>query len=90
MHSARLYHTAYSNRAACHTHLSAYAAASEDADRCIALEPAWGKGYSRRAYVMLLTKEYGLARPGQPIAERSPLVNMTVFRAVTFVQVSCP
>ena len=55
---------AYSNRAACHTALGAFAAAMEDAERCIALEPAWGKGYSRKGHVELLTKEYGAVRPG--------------------------
>jgi tetratricopeptide (TPR) repeat protein len=35
---------AYSNRAACHTHLGAFSAAMEDAEKCIALEPAWGNG----------------------------------------------
>jgi hypothetical protein len=57
-------HAAYSNRAACHTHLGAFAAAIEDAERFIALEPAWTKGYSRKGHVGLLTEEYGMARPG--------------------------
>ena len=56
-------HAAYSNRAACHTELGAFAAAIEDAARCIALEPAWGKGYSRKGRVELLTAEYGMAGP---------------------------
>jgi tetratricopeptide (TPR) repeat protein len=60
---ARTCHAAYSNRAACHTHLGAFAAALEDAERCIALEPAWSKGYSRKGHVELLTKEYAKARP---------------------------
>ena len=58
---------AYSNRAACHTHLGAFTAAIEDAERCIALEPASGKGYSRKGHVELLTKQYAQARPGQSI-----------------------
>ena len=45
---ARPCHAAYSNRAACHAQLGGFAAAIEDADRCIALEPAWVKGYSRK------------------------------------------
>jgi stress-induced-phosphoprotein 1 len=57
-------HAAYSNRAACHTHLGAYAAAIEDAARCIALEPAWGKGYLRKGVAELFTKDYGSVRPG--------------------------
>jgi len=56
-------HAAYSNRAACHTQLGAFAAAIEDAERCIALEPEWVKGYSRKGHVELLTKEYAMAGP---------------------------
>jgi tetratricopeptide (TPR) repeat protein len=54
---------AYSNRAACHTQLGAFAAAIEDAKRCIALEPEWVKGYSRKGRVELLPEEYMLAGP---------------------------
>jgi stress-induced-phosphoprotein 1 len=54
--------TCHSNRAACHTKLGAFAAAIEDAERCIALEPAWGKGYSRKGHVELLTEQYAMAR----------------------------
>jgi tetratricopeptide (TPR) repeat protein len=64
-HMARPCHAAYSNRAACHTHIGAFAAAIEDAERCIALDPAWGKGYSRKGHAELLTKQYAQARPGQ-------------------------
>jgi tetratricopeptide (TPR) repeat protein len=71
---ARPCHAAYSNRAACHTHLGAFAAAIEDAERCIALEPAWGKGYSRKGRVELLTKKYATAWPGALIrVTRYPL-----------------
>ena len=62
---ARPCRAAYSNRAACHTELGAYAAAIEDAERCIALEPTWSKGYSRKGRVELLTKEYAQARLDQ-------------------------
>ena len=62
---ARPCRAAYSNRAACHTHLGAFSAAIKDAERCIALEPTWSKGYSRKGRVELLTKEYGMAGPGQ-------------------------
>jgi hypothetical protein len=48
----------------CHTKLGAYAAAIEDAERCIALEPAWGKGYSRKGCAERLAQQYGTARPG--------------------------
>jgi stress-induced-phosphoprotein 1 len=62
--AARPCHAAYSNRAACHTKLGAFAAAIEDAERCISLEPAWGKGYSRKGHVELLTEQYAKVRPG--------------------------
>ena len=61
---ARHCHAAYSNRAACHTKLGAFAAAIEDAERCIALEPAWFKGYSRKGRVEFLTREYRTAGHG--------------------------
>ena len=59
---ARPCHVAYSNRAACHTELGAFAAAIEDAARCLALEPAWGKGYWRKGHVEFLAKDYSKAR----------------------------
>ena len=61
---ARPCRAAYSNRAACHTQLGAFAAAIEDAARCIALEPAWSKGYSRKGCAEFLTKDYARAGPG--------------------------
>jgi len=67
-------HAAYSNRAACHTKLGAYAAAIEDAERCIALEPAWGKGYSRKGCAERLAQQYGTARPADPRIKRISLV----------------
>jgi stress-induced-phosphoprotein 1 len=67
-------HASYSNRAACHTHLGAYAAAIEFAERCIALEPAWSKGYSRKGHVELLAEQYAKARPGKPGIEGMYLV----------------
>ena len=57
-------HAAYSNRAACHTQLGNFAWGIEDAARCIALEPAWGKGYSRKGCAELRTGQYVKARPG--------------------------
>ena len=60
---ARPCHAAYSNRAASHAQLGAYAAAIEDADRCIALKPAWGEGYWRKGHVQFLAHQYGSARP---------------------------
>ena len=59
---ARPCRAAYSNRAACHTELGAFAAAIEDAARCIALEPAWGGGYALKGSVELRTMEYHKAR----------------------------
>ena len=64
---ARPCRAAYSNRAACHTELGAFAAAIEDAERCIALEPAWGKGYSRKGYAELSTAQYAQARPAKSV-----------------------
>jgi len=57
-------HAAYSNRAACHTQLGAFAAAIEDAERCIALEPGWFKGYSRKGRAEFLTKDHETVGPG--------------------------
>jgi hypothetical protein len=54
---------AYSNRAACHTHLGAFAAAIEDAEMCIALEPAWVKGYLRKGCAELRTGQFAQERP---------------------------
>jgi stress-induced-phosphoprotein 1 len=71
---ARPCHTAYSNRAACHTKLGAYASAIEDAERSIALEPAWGKGYSRKGHVELLAEQYEQERPGLPGIDWSSVV----------------
>ena len=71
---ARPCHAAFSNRAACRTELGAFAAAIEDAERCIALEPAWGKGYSRKGHVELLTKQYAKARPDQSGPKRMSFV----------------
>jgi len=61
---ARPCHAAYSNRAASHAQLGADAAAIEDAERCIALEPTWGEGYWHKGHVQFLAQQYGTARPG--------------------------
>jgi len=61
---ARPCHAAYSNRAACLTHLGAFSAAIEDAKRCIALEPAWVKGYLRKGCAELRTEQFAKERPG--------------------------
>jgi len=49
---------------ACHTELGAFATAIKDAARCIALEPAWSKGYSRKGYAELRSEQYLAVRPG--------------------------
>ena len=63
---ARPCHASYRNRAACHTHLGAFGAAIEDAERCIALEPAWVKGYLRKGCAELHTEHFSQERPGLP------------------------
>jgi tetratricopeptide (TPR) repeat protein len=42
-------HLAYSNRCACFMHTNQYERALEDANVCVAMKPAWVKGYSRKA-----------------------------------------
>ena len=76
---ARPCHAAYSNRAACHTHLGAFATAIEDAARCIALEPAWVKGYlrkgsPRKGCAELRTEQFAQERPGLPGNKLNSLV----------------
>ena len=63
--AARPCHAAYSKRAACHAVLGAFAAAIEDAQRSIALEPAWVEGYVRKGDVELVTQQYDTARPDE-------------------------
>ena len=60
---ARPCRAAYDNRAGCHTQLDALTAATEDAERCIALERTWGPGYRRKGHVQLRTKDYQGVRP---------------------------
>ncbi len=48
----------FSNRAACYIKLGALPEAEKDADKCIELCPTFGKGYSRKAHVQYLMKEY--------------------------------
>ena len=47
----------YSNRSGAHASLANYAAALEDAERCVALRPEWAKGHTRMASAL-----HGLAR----------------------------
>ena len=41
-------HVLYSNRSGAYAGLKNYAAALDDADKCIKIKPDWSKGYSRR------------------------------------------
>ncbi|KAF9438615.1 Hsp90 cochaperone [Entomortierella beljakovae] len=49
---------AYSNRAACYTKLMAINEALKDSETCIALDPKFVKGYTRKAAIQFLKKEY--------------------------------
>jgi hypothetical protein len=42
---------------------NAFAAATWDAERCIALEPAWAEGYALKGSLEVSTMEYHKARP---------------------------
>lgn len=48
----------FSNRAACYTKLGALPEGEKDADKCIELNPEFVKGYSRKANIKFLMKEY--------------------------------
>jgi stress-induced-phosphoprotein 1 len=50
-----------SNRAACYTKLGAWDAGLADADECVRLAPAFGKGYLRKATLQMLKKDYDAA-----------------------------
>jgi hypothetical protein len=71
---ARPCHAAYCNRGSCHNHLGTFATATEDAERCIALEPRWTEGYAVKGSVELRTMHYHKARPWYPGIEISSLV----------------
>eukprot|EP01018_Ginkgo_biloba_P037009 Gb_26337 [translate_table: standard] len=51
----------YSNRAACYTKLGALPEGLKDANKCIELDPAFTKGYSRKGAVQFFMKEYDKA-----------------------------
>jgi len=51
-------HVPYSNRAACYQKLMEWQLALKDADTCIAMEPSFVKGWSRKAGVHYFLKEY--------------------------------
>jgi stress-induced-phosphoprotein 1 len=51
----------FSNRAACYTKLGAWQDGIKDADECIALNPDFSKGYSRKGHLQYFMKEYNKA-----------------------------
>ena len=51
----------YSNRAACYTKLAALPEGLKDANKCIELDPAFAKGYSRKGTIQFFMKEYDKA-----------------------------
>lgn len=51
----------YSNRAACYTKLGALPEGLKDANKCIELDPAFVKGYSRKGAIQFFMKEYDKA-----------------------------
>ncbi|CAL1375661.1 unnamed protein product [Linum trigynum] len=51
-------HKAYSNRAACYTKLGAMPEGLKDAEKCIELDPAFAKGYTRKGAIQFFMKEY--------------------------------
>lgn len=56
-------HTLYSNRSACCAALRRYEEALADAEQCIKLAPAWGKGYARKGAAL-----HGLYRWTEAVA----------------------
>jgi len=51
-------HVPYSNRAACYQKLMEWQLALKDVDTCIAMEPTFVKGWSRKAAIHYFLKEY--------------------------------
>ena len=45
-------HILYSNRSAAYLSMNNFISALEDAEKCIALNPSWDKGYSRKFAVL--------------------------------------
>mmetsp|Transcript_45486 Transcript_45486/g.142289 ORF Transcript_45486/g.142289 Transcript_45486/m.142289 type:complete len:559 (-) Transcript_45486:125-1801(-) len=56
-------HVLYSNRSACYCSLRKYDEALDDAEKCIAAKPDWGKGYGRKGAAL-----HGLGRYNDAIA----------------------
>lgn len=53
-----MFSQAYSNRAACYTKLGALPEGLRDAEKCIELDSAFAKGYTRKGTVQFFMKEY--------------------------------
>lgn len=53
-----MFSQAYSNRAACYTKLGALSEGLRDAEKCIELDSAFAKGYTRKGTVQFFMKEY--------------------------------
>jgi len=51
-------HVPYSNRAACYQKLMEWQLALKDAEQCVAMEPTFVKGWSRKAGIHYFLKEY--------------------------------
>lgn len=51
-------HVLYSNRSAAHAKAGNYAAALEDANKTVSLNPAWSKGYSRKGSALAYLGKY--------------------------------
>ena len=51
----------YSNRSGALAASGSFSAALSDAERCIALDPTWGKGYTRKAAALHGLKRYLVA-----------------------------
>lgn len=51
-------HVLYSNRSAAHAKAGSYAAALEDAEQTVAINPGWSKGYSRKGSALAYLGRY--------------------------------
>lgn len=51
-------HVLFSNRSAAHAKASNYAAALEDANKTVSLNPSWSKGYSRKGSALAYLGKY--------------------------------
>jgi tetratricopeptide (TPR) repeat protein len=83
-------HKLLSNRAACYTKLGAWADGEKDADACIALAPAFVKGYSRKGHLQFFKKEFDQAlttyRLGLKVDPESEELKDGVSRCIDAIQ----